>query len=182
MAHYVPFEKGVEVMGEAVLSIINALRTGQEERREILERHGIVDLKEGEWYSQDAYLKGYEEIGKLKGSATMFMIGSAIPSNAVFPEDIDTLEKALNSIDLAYHMNHRGGDIGYYKVVSFDEEKRKAIMECKNPYHSIFDKGLITAMVVKFLPMDSKNFEVILDTEKESRMDGADSCTYNITW
>ncbi len=182
MAHYIPFEKGVEVKGEAVLSIINALVTGQARRIEILARNGITNLQPGTWYSQENYLNGYKEIGEVMGSATLFMIGSAIPQNAIFPPDIDNLEKALNAIDIAYNMNHRNGDIGYYKVQSFDNENKTAVMECKNPYHSIFDRGLILAMVTRFGPANSKKKDVVLDKTKETRMNGGDSCTYNIYW
>jgi hypothetical protein len=59
----------------------------------------------------------------------MFLIGKAIPEKAVLPPEIDSLEKALHSINMAYRMNHRGGEFGFYKLVSFDSAKRTATME-----------------------------------------------------
>jgi hypothetical protein len=54
-----------------------------------------------------------------------FKIGKAISSNAKFPPEIDIIEKGLNSIHIAYHINYRNGEIGFYKVVSHDESKKK---------------------------------------------------------
>jgi hypothetical protein len=56
-----------------------------------------------------------------------------IPENAVFPH-VNTLEQALSSMDGAYRMNHRNGEIGYYKLLSFDGKTKKAVLECYNPY------------------------------------------------
>jgi hypothetical protein len=111
-----------------------------------------------------------------------FRIGIVIPSNAIFPPDVDSIEKALNAIDIAYNVNHRNSDIGYYKILEFNGENRQAIIKCKNPYHSTFDRGLILAMLIKFMPKDSIDFDVILDKTKENRLNGGDSCTYNIHW
>ena len=83
------------------------------------------------------------------------MIGKAIPENADFPPEVDNLEKALGPIDVAYPMNHRGGETGHYKLVSYDEEKKEATMVCNNPYPSEFDRGIITTMLRKFKPLDS---------------------------
>jgi hypothetical protein len=152
MAHFIPFDDKVEVKGEAILSIANAFLPKEKEMRKILKKNGIDDPQPSKWYSQILYLNGYKEIGETFGPAILFRIGTVIPQHAVFPPDIDSIEKALNSIDVAYHMNHRNGEIGYYKVLGFDEENRQAMMECKNPYHSTFDRGLILAMLIKFMP------------------------------
>ncbi|MCS7073054.1 MAG: hypothetical protein NZ108_01160 [Bacteroidia bacterium] len=182
MAQFIPFAPNVEVNGQTVLSIVKAISAGQELRMKILEKHGIINPKPDEWYSQEAWLKAFEEIASNIGPNTLFSIGKAIPENAIFPPDIDNLEKALNSINIAYHMNHRGGEIGYYKVVSFDWNERKAVMECKNPYPRHFDRGIITTMVRRFKPEDSLFSEVVLDTSKPNRLLGAESCFYLITW
>jgi hypothetical protein len=79
-------------------------------------------------------------------------------------------------------MNHTGGDIGIYDVTMFDAVQRKAEMVCRNPYPSDFDRGILTAMAERFKPADSVSTEVILDLSKESRLNGADSCTYLISW
>jgi hypothetical protein len=113
---------------------------------------------------------------------TLFEIGDSIPENAEFPPEINSIEEALNSIDVAYHLNHRGGEIGYYKVLSFDSVKRKATIECKNPYPCHFDRGMILSIVRRFKSKDSSTYDVVLDFTKPNRMEGSDSSVYIINW
>ncbi|MBN2348542.1 MAG: hypothetical protein JXJ22_06890 [Bacteroidales bacterium] len=75
-------------------------------------------------------------------------------------------------------MNHRNGDIGFYKLVSHDPAKKKLVMQCKNPYPCDFDRGIITTMGRKF----EASTTVLLDTSKPSRKDGADDSWYNVTY
>jgi hypothetical protein len=182
MAQFVPFQDGVEVNGQTVLAIVNALEAGQATRFKILQKHGIINPHANEWYSQKAWLEAFKEISEELGEYTLFAIGEAIPENAIFPPEIDSLEKALSSIDVAYHINHRGGEIGHYTLADFNYENRRAIMVCNNPYPSEFDKGIISTMVRKFVPSTSFIYDVQLDPAKETRLHGADSCTYIITW
>lgn len=182
MAQFVAFEKGVEVNGQTILSVIKALPVGQEERRRILGKHGIQNPEAGKWYSQQAWLSAFKELAGSAGEEILFSIGQAVPENAVFPADIDTLEKALTSIDQAYRMNHRGGEIGSYRLVEFKEKGKKAVMICQTPYPSEFDRGIISTMLRKFSPTSSHCFSVDLDPAKISRTKGNHSCTYNIFW
>ncbi len=182
MAQFVAFEKGVEVNGQTVLAVVNAIPTGKEFRIELLESFGIIDPDPTIWYDQQDWLYVFQKISEELGSNTLFSIGKAIPDNAKFPSEINTLEKAFLSIDEAYHMNHRGGEIGYYKLVSFDLTNQHATMVCKNPYPSDFDKGIITSMLKKFKPKNSVKNIVEIDETKETRLNGFDSCTYSIAW
>jgi hypothetical protein len=182
MAQFKPFAPNVLVNGQTVLSVITALSNGQDTRTEILLRNGIKNPNAQEWYPLEAYLNAFKEISENVGPSTLFSIGKAIPENAKFPPQIDSLEKALTAIDVAYKMNHKGGDIGYYKLVSFNAKEKKAVMECKNPYPSEFDRGIITTMVRKFRPANAIRSDVTLDTTQPSRIGGAESCTYKIEW
>ena len=182
MAQFVSFQSGVEVSGEAVLAVVNALDAGKPTRLKILRKHGIVDPHPHEWYSQQAWLDAFKEMSEIFGVHTLFAIGEAIPENAIFPPGVDDLRSALASIDVAYHLNHRGGEIGHYTLSEFDEAKRTAIMVCNNPYPSEFDRGIITTMTRKFVSKDSVIYDVQLDRARETRLRGADSCTYFVTW
>ena len=110
MVQFVAFAPNVEVNGQTVLSVVDGLNPFRMLALRILSGHGIVDPKPGEWYSQQAWLDAFKHISE-KVSATLYKIGLQIPENADFPPDVDTIEKALASIDVAYHMNHRGGEI-----------------------------------------------------------------------
>lgn len=182
MAQYIPFDSDVEVNGETILSFVNAMPIYRDTMLSILDKHDIKNPIQGEWYSQKGWLNSFKEIGEKYGANTLYAIGKVIPENAQFPPDIDSLEKALASIDVAYHMNHRNGEIGYYKLISFHEDLRTAVMECKNPYPSNFDRGIIMTMTRKFKPEGSIIVNVELDENAPSRLNGAESCTYKVTW
>src|SRR5262245_47196461 len=110
MAQFKPFSPDVQVNGHTVLSVITALDSGQETRLEILARNGIADPQHHQWYSQTSYLNAFKEIYEKVGPSTLFAIGKAIPESAKFPSQINSLEKALSAIDVAYKMNHKGGE------------------------------------------------------------------------
>ncbi len=181
MAQFIAFDPNVEVNGETILSVVNAIAVGQEGRLAILKKHRI-NPEDGKWYKQQLWLNAFKEISEELGDHTLFMIGKAIPEHAEFPPQIDNLQKALAAIDMAYHMNHRNGEIGRYTLTEYDDKKRKAVMVCSNPYPSEFDRGIISTMMRRFKPSDSFKYDVTLDTSKETRMNGAESCTYMVQW
>ena len=107
---------------------------------------------------------------------------------------IRTVEAALLSIDVAYHMNHRlNGEllydarngimkegIGHYGFEKISP--RSARMVCVNPYPCQFDRGIIEATAEKFKPVDSALVTVRCDGTRLCRDGGADSCAYLIEW
>jgi hypothetical protein len=182
MAEYVPFSPHVEVNGETVLSCINALPSYRNVMETVLVKHGLKDLTPGKWYSQEKWLNAFQDIGKRYGPHTLFLIGKAIPLNAKFPPNINNLESALNSIDVAYHMNHRNGEIGYYKLHELNLAAKRAVLECRNPYPSYFDMGIILSMARKFKANPSDIVEIHRDESKPTRLTGSMSCHYIVKW
>lgn len=180
MAEYKSFSKDAIVSGDPVTGLVTALSTGQDTRLQILKKHGI-DPKPGEWYPQQAWLDAFKEIASNIGNHTVFMIGKTIAEKAEFPP-IDGIETALNVFDQAYKMNNKGGECGEYTLTKFDGANKTAVMVCRTPYPSEFDRGLLTAIVRKFRPQGSLKADVTLDTSKETRTKGAESCTFNIAW
>jgi len=85
----------------------------------------------------------------------------------------------LASIDVAYHMNHRGGEIGPYDFEKTGDRSGKMI--CPNPYPCDFDMGIIAAVANKFAP-EGTFVTVKQDDSQPCRNEGADSCTYLISW
>jgi len=182
MAQYVSFAPNIQVNGQTILSIVNAVAAYKDTMQEFLAKHGLKDIALEGWYSQQTWLDTFRDIGEQFGPNTLFAIGKAIPENAIFPPNIIDLQGALAVIDVAYHMNHTEGEIGYYKLLEFNQGLRMAIMECKNPYPSDFDRGIITTMARKFKPDDAIVVKVELDANKPSRLNGAESCHYIVTW
>jgi hypothetical protein len=138
MTQFIPYDENVEVNGETVLTTVNSFPDFMRSiALKMLEGNGIKDPQPGEWYSQKAWLDSFKEINEKYGSNTLFEIGKGIPANAKFPPEVDSIEKALNVIDVAYHMNHRNGEIGFYKVISHDTSQNKIIMNVKTHIHAI---------------------------------------------
>jgi hypothetical protein len=109
LAQYVPFAPNVEVNGETVLATVNSFPEFMRSfALKMLAENGISNPVPGQWYKQKAWLDSFKTIAEKYGSNTLFEIGKAIPANAKFPPEIDNIEKTLGSIDVAYHMNHRG--------------------------------------------------------------------------
>lgn len=179
MAQFVAFSPNVEVNGQTVLSVVDGMGAFKSLSLKILSDNGITDPKPNEWYKQQSWLDSFKRIAEKIGERTLYTIGQKIPENAQFPPDIDTIDKALSAIDVAYHMNHRGGEIGHYNFTKTNDNS--GTMVCDNPYPTEFDRGIIEAMAKRFAPSGS-NVRVVLDANKPSRKSGADSCTYIISW
>lgn len=183
MAQFIAFNKNAEVNGETAISVVHVFPEFIKNiGYKILKDNGIDNPQPGKWYNQQAWLDAFKEISRKFGDNTLFEIGKVIPKNAKFPSEISNLQKALLSIDIAYHTNHRGGEIGNYKLTSFNESAKNAVMVCKNPYPCEFDRGLITSMLRSFKSKAAIAFDVVTDTTKPRRKTGADSSTYNIIW
>lgn len=177
MALFKAFSPEVEVNGETVLSVVDGLGSFKRQAYAILEENGIKDPQPGRWYPQQKWLDAFKEIGSRLGKNTLFVIGSKVPDNAKFPPEIDSIEKALSSIDVAYHMNHKGGEIGSYSFKSTGP--RSAKMVCKNPYPCDFDRGIIEAMAKRFKPSDGA---IKVEHEGVCRHTSGDSCSYAVSW
>jgi hypothetical protein len=194
MAQFKAFAPGVEVSGEAVLAVVEGMGAFKKTSLDTLAGHGIHDPERGHWYPQQSWLNAFQAIAERVGPATLFAIGKKIPENALWPPEIDTVEKALASIDVAYHMNHRISGVALFNpqtgqmregIGHYGFEKtgdRKARMVCPNPYPCDFDRGIIEAVARKFKPKDSLFVTVEHDDSQPCRKKGADSCTYLVSW
>lgn len=179
MAQFAAYDQSVEVNGAAVVALVDGMGSFETTALGILEKNGIVDPQPGKWYSQQAWLDSFREIATKIGDNTLYQIGRKIPENALWPPNVDSVEKGLASVDKAYHMNHRGGPIGNYGFEKSGE--RSARMTCDNPYPCDFDRGIIAATVDKF---KERGFaaKIVHNDSLPCRKKGADTCTYLITW
>lgn len=169
-----------ETVGQAILCIVGGMEVVQSRALRILAENGITPLKPDTWYPLTNLLNAFRLIFEKIGPSTVRAIGRKIPENAHFPPDLDTLEKGLRSIDVAYHMNHRGSDpIGGYHYEQTD--RRSATMVCDNPYPCDLDLGLVEAICDRYRPKDSLWVRIEHDP-RSCRRRGDASCTYLITW
>ncbi len=178
MAQFKAFSPKVEVNGQTVAAVVKGMGAFKATAMAILRANGLTDISDGTWHRQQAWLDTFAEITKKSGPATLTQIGRTIPECAKFPPEVKDLETALKAIDVAYRMNHRGGEIGCYKFEKIDAKSARMI--CRNPYPCDFDKGIISAMASRFA--NGRVVKVEHDGQAECRKKGAESCTYSIKW
>ena len=180
MAQFKAFAPNVKVNGQTVNSLVAGMGAFKAVALKILSENGIDNPQPDQWYSQQAWLDSFKSIAAKVGANTLYQIGLKIPENAKFPPTIDSPEKGLQALDMAYHMNHKDGEIGHYNFRKETEHSGK--MVCKNPYPSDFDRGIIEGIIKKFKNGSSGITRVTLDPAQPTRKSGADSCTYIVQW
>lgn len=176
MATYEPIDSDVEVNGQTVISVVHAFPEALQERGErILANHGIEDPTEDEWYPQEAWLAAFSELSDSMGESTLRRIGKMIPQSAEWPPGTDTVVDGVESIDAAYHLNHRNGDIGNYAADRQGEDKIH--VTCDNPYPCAFDTGILKGVVKEFGDGKARVKEIGASCREE----GSESCLYEVT-
>ncbi len=192
MAQFECFAEGIEVNGQTIWSVIRGAGVFQNTARKFLAENGLPDVKDSgdAWYPQQAWLDTFRALKEAVGPKTLFLIGKKIPESAEFPPEIQTIQAALGSIDVAFHMNHRrdgkvlfdpatgtmGEGIGHYQVVEMND--RSATLRGHNSYPCAFDRGIVTAMAERFATAPT----VEHDDGAPCREKGDDSCTYHVRW
>jgi predicted hydrocarbon binding protein len=177
MSRYEPIGTGVEVNGQTILSVVNAFPTGLEEKGlEILAEQGIENPEEDSWYSQAAWLEAFSVMYDEFGETVLKKIGKEIPRKAEWPPGTDTVAGAIESIDDAYQINHRGGKIGNYTTKKIDDTTLKVI--CDNPYPCKFDTGIIESATREFSDTSIR----LRETGDRCREDGSSQCVYEASW
>lgn len=166
------YDQNVEAAGHAILAVTSALGEGVQP---IMVKHGIVDLHAEGWYPLKAWLDVMDEISAMYDQVAM---GMKIVETAVFPPGIDSIESVLNSVEIAYQMNHRGGYIGHYTVEKLGERNYKVVAQTHFP--DFFTYGILYGLCREFAPPNS-NLTVTHDSAP-CKKDGADSCTYLVAW
>lgn len=186
MAEFKSFEPDVEVSGEVVAAFVAGFpREVQQSGLGILTRHGIPHPKSGEFYPLQKLLDAMKEIGDIYSQEMLYRVGKEIALHAKLPPDINSLEKCLASIDIAYHMNHRAGNIGNYnfsRPEGLSNGMNRAVMVCPNPYPCAFDLGCIEGFAERFKPPQCIDVVVRHDDSKPCRRNGGDACTFVISW
>lgn len=180
MALYRAFEAGVEVDGEAVLAVVQGMGRFKALAVEILLEHGIPNPAPGHWYPQQAWLDAFRDIAERLGPANLLQIGKMIPLTARWPGGIGDIHEALASIDVAYHLNHRGGEIGNYTYTPLSP--RSGRMRCCNPFPCEFDQGILLGLARRHIPLDSALLEIPHGEDGACRKHGAEACDYLLEW
>ena len=180
MAKFEAFDPDVEVRGRVLTSVLSGMGVLQKKAHEILMMHGVDNPQPDSWYSQQAWLDCFETIEKSLGTKVLFDIGAKIYESAQWPEGINNIQSALCSINKAYQLNHRGGEIGFYKCQVLDENRIQ--MTCRNPYPCEFDHGLITSVANRFRPEGVFMVEVQHEVPEKCRKNLCKECIFLVAW
>ncbi|MDD2775126.1 MAG: hypothetical protein PHU06_04145 [Gallionella sp.] len=182
MAQFIAFDKNVEILGLPILTCLESFPGYyRKDIEHLLQENNLVNLAPNKWYKLQNYLNVLKAISTQYGANTLFNVGVAVFGKLPFPPDT-TLKTALAAMEAAYNSHHRNGPTGYIKILSFDEQAQKAVMEFKTPSPCHFERGIITAAARRFIPPNAKFIDVQLEKNKPSRLDGADTSVYEIIW
>jgi len=167
----------------------------------ILADHGLGQFSESGWFIPDVrpwwpmepYVLALHALMAAVGPIRAIDIGKQCVSHVKLPPDpmMRNVHSALESLDIAYHLNHRRGeklhfdaetremvdDIGHYHYRGILETEHSAVMECENPYPCDMDLGIILGFARRFEPR-----AVVEHAPGNCRNEGADSCIYHVTW
>jgi hypothetical protein len=191
MGQYIAINKEVEVNGQTILSVVKGMPGYETTALNILAGKGIKNPQEETWYSQQAWLDAFKEIAEKIGTNTLRSIGAKIIESAKWPPTVNSVETALSSIDIAYHMNHRiagkalfdgatgklSEGIGHYTFEKIRIGEYK--VTCENPYPCDFDKGLLKGAVEKF-KIAGQRVEFMENVKVGCRNNGSAKCTYHV--
>lgn len=167
-----------EVLGASIYTIIDAAGTFKRRAEQLLERNGITHLKLEQWYPLQPILNVLKDLYESVGPQTIRQIGRKVLDNAVFPSDINSLEQALASLNVAYHLNHHG-NVGDYKFEKISE--RSAKMICNQPYPCEMDHGIIISLCNRFRPANVTSVNIKHDASQPCRKRGDEVCIYLIS-
>jgi len=176
MVEFVSFDPNVEVSGQSMLCVVAGMGKSA---RPLLEKYGLDKLEPDKWYELQPILDFYKEISHSSNSLlNLHSTGLKVPDTAVFPPDIDSISKALVSLDEAYHMNHRGGEIGHYRTLVLSTHQMDIVAE--TPFPCDLDYGIILGLARRFKPVHA--IPVVWHGQGACRKKGAESCTYHVRW
>lgn len=183
MTSYEPFDPAVEVYGEMILTVLESAMSRfspehEARAQQALAEYGLDDANADDWYPQEAWLNAFEAVGESLEPHVLDRLGEQVPDVADWPNEFETPEEGLRSINDAYERNHRNGEIGSYKFEKTSEREGQVVAH--TPYPCPFDRGLIRAVARKYAPVDA--FVLVEERGERCRREGAAQCTYTVTW
>jgi hypothetical protein len=150
-----------EILGLAVKAFIAGMTDAS---NPIPARHGFGGgIDENAWYPRENYLAMVNELAGNTYILDMVSVGLQIARCAPMPPHVNSIESALQTLDLSYHMGHRNipGDEGWgYKKI----DERTHYLVSRNPYPANLGYGLVFGLVERFAPQDTR-FSVFLEEE-----------------
>jgi len=174
-----PSVSGIEVTGEWVRTVAAGVEKfsadSRESARTVLRDAGLAEADPGEWYSLAGYINAVATIHDLVGDQAVHALGQRVARTVPFPDDAESVPAALAALDEACRAGHRGGDLGGYAFRQIGDDDGR--VECRTPYPCAFDRGIVEGTAVAH----ADGFVCVCEVGA-CRTDGADRCTYEVSW
>lgn len=145
----------------------------------MLKASGLPEIRTADWYPVRSYLSFLKRVDSVYGAKALRAMGQAIPDTSKFPPDMDTPARALQMLDVAYQVNHRGGAIGRYRCTEL--LPGRAVMICENPYPCDLDLGILERLLALFAPIGLQG-TVAHVHGKHCRRQGGRACHLELRW
>ncbi|WP_436931831.1 hypothetical protein [Halosimplex halobium] len=170
---------GMEVTGEWVRAVAAGVEKFSADSREpalvVLEDADLVGADSGEWYPLAGYVDAVASIHDIVGDQAVHALGQRIARAVSFPDDTEGVAAALTALDVVCRAGHRGGDPGGYAFRQIGTADGR--VECRTPYPCAFDRGIVEGAAVAHADGFVRVCEV-----GACRSEGADRCTYDVSW
>jgi hypothetical protein len=175
----------VTVSGETIRTVLDGLDAlppdGVDETRTIFEANGFRDVDPDKWYPRAAWLAALREVAATVGSDALRSLGQHVPKTTVWPPDVTTVPDAIASINDAYHMNHRGSELGAYTFRQTGDHRGR--VTSTTPYPCPFDVGIVEGVIREFSPtVTTTALAFVHEVSDTCRADGGEQCTYAVRW
>lgn len=133
---------------------------------------GIETVHPDEWYPLGALCEAVEDLVETAGADPVVAAGKRCGERAT--ADAGTVPDALVALDAAYRRGHRGdaGGYGFRQIGPTDGR-----VECSTPYPCTLDRAVVGGAAVA-----ATDGFVRLAEASTCRDDGADRCTYELSW
>lgn len=197
---YQPAKKNieeVEVRGEVIVGIKEVLENSEYRSKGLsLKPFNLDTAKPNRWYPLKNLVDFFTYLEDSNNSVILQKIGAEVANKALWPDTVQTIRAALESVNIAYHMNHRRnslelfdykkgvvieGAIGH-NILYVDDKRQIVNYICGSFYPSDFDLGMAKQVVNIFGKNAIAALSVKRDAFKPTRKKGATTCTFNLNY
>jgi hypothetical protein len=192
-------KSNVEVSGNSLNSMLSGFGTFRSlAQRKIVDAGlvprpstpGTFTVDPTTWLPLRRVLDVFNEVGREIGGDVLLRVGRGVIDNAVFPPTINSVETCIESVQIAYRLNHRRNgkpyieqeekaivdDIGYYAPQRLAGERRYRVVS-RTVYPCRFDQGVLLGLAQKFEPRAR-----VAHDDGPCRARDGEHCAYIITW
>jgi hypothetical protein len=169
-----------EIIGQTVLSFVDNVQA--DEIQPYLVKYGLEHIQPELWYPAKKQLDMMNDMAReVNLSSNLVAIGMAIVEKMLLPPEMETapLANILLGWDGLYHMQHRGGEIGYVKTERISDTHYTTTH--RHIYPDDMTYGLAYGMARRWLPSTTR-FTVKYDENIPNRDNGGDVTVIHVEW